>query len=77
MKNSQLWVPQRVAATELGVSERTLVRWRATGLLKLGLHYRRKFPANNSPLLYRLELCDRAMTEAFARDHRNLELAEG
>lgn len=77
MKYSQPWVPQRVAADELGVSERTLLRWRATGLLKLGLHYRRKFPANNSPLLYRLDLCDRAMNDAFARDHRTLELAEG
>jgi hypothetical protein len=75
MKNTQLWVPQRVAADELGVSERTLLRWRSAGLLKTGVHYRRKFPANNSPLLYHLELCDQAMTEAFARDHRTLELA--
>jgi hypothetical protein len=77
MKTTQPWVPQRVAADELGVSERTLLRWRSAGLLKLGLHYRRKFPASNSPLLYRLELCDRAMTEAFERDQRTLELAEG
>ena len=76
MKTTQLWVPQRAAADELGVSERTLHRWRSAGLLKLGVHYRRKFPATNSPLLYQLELCDRAMTEAFARDHRTLELAE-
>ena len=77
MKTTQLWVPQRAAADELGVSERTLLRWRAAGLLKLGVHYRRKFPANNSPLLYQLERCDQAMTAAFARDHRTLELAEG
>jgi hypothetical protein len=77
MKTTQLWVPQRSAADELGVSERTLLRWRAAGLLKLGVHYRRKFPAANSPLLYQLELCDKAMTDAFARDHRTLELVEG
>ena len=71
------WVTARAAADYLQVSERTLHRWRAAGLLKLGVHYRRKFPATNSPLLYQLELCDRAMTEAFASDHRTLELAEG
>jgi len=70
------WVPQRTAADHLGVSERTILRWRNAGLLKLGVHYRRKFPAVNSPLLYKLELVDKAMTEAFARDARTLELAE-
>jgi hypothetical protein len=45
-------------------------------LLQPGQHYRRKFPATNSPLLYQLEQCDKAMTEAFARDHRTLELVE-
>ena len=74
MKTTTLWVPQRAAADELGVSERTLARWRAAGLLKPAVHYRRKFPATNSPLLYQLEKCEQAMTEAFARDHRTLEL---
>ena len=76
MKTTILWVPQRVCADQLGVSERTLLRWRSAGLLKIGVHFRRKFPATNSPLLYQLELCDKAMTEAFARDHRTLELVE-
>lgn len=75
MKTTQLWVPQRAAADELGVSERTLLRWRAAGLLQPAKHYRRKFPAANSPLLYHLERCEQAMTEAFARDHRTHELA--
>jgi hypothetical protein len=69
------WVPQRVAADDLGISERTLLRWRSAGLLKLGVHYRRKFPNPNSPLLYKLELVEQAMAEAFARDFRKLELA--
>ena len=76
MKITSAWVPQRAAADGLGVSERTLLRWRAAGLLKIGIHYRRKFPAANSPLLYQLELCEKAMTDAFARDARTLELAE-
>ncbi len=69
------WVPARDAADYLQVSERTLHRWRSAGLLKIGIHYRRKFPATNSPLLYQLELCEKAMNDAFARDHRTLELA--
>jgi predicted site-specific integrase-resolvase len=75
MKITSVWVPQRAAADGLGVSERTLHRWRSAGLLKIGIHYRRKFPAANSPLLYQLELCEKAMNDAFARDHRTLELA--
>ena len=70
-----MWVPQRVAADDLGISERTLLRWRSAGLLKLGVHYRRKFPNPNFPLLYKLELVEQAMAEAFARDFRTLELA--
>ncbi len=74
MRSTSAWVPQRNAADQLGVSERTLLRWRSAGLLKPGKHYRRKYPAANSPLLYQLELCEQAMTEAFARDFRTLEL---
>jgi hypothetical protein len=70
------WAPSRAASDYLQVSERTLHRWRTAGLLKRGVHYRRKFPAANSPLLYHLPLCEKAMTEAFARDHRTLELVE-
>lgn len=77
MATTTLWAPGRAAADYLQVSERTLLRWRSAGLLKLGVHYRRKFPASNSPLLYQLERCEQAMTAAFERDHRTLELAEG
>ncbi len=68
------WLPQRAAADQLGISERTLLRWRSAGFLKLGVHYRRKFPAPNSPILYDLALCDQAMTQACSRDARTLEL---
>lgn len=70
------WATGRAAADFLAISERTLHRWRAAGLLKSGVHYRRKFPAANSPLLYQLERCEKAMNDAFARDSRTLELAE-
>ena len=74
---SPAWVPQRAAADQLGISERTLHRWRSSGLLQPGEHYRRKFPASNSPLLYQLERCEQTMAAAFARDVRTLERAEG
>jgi predicted site-specific integrase-resolvase len=74
---SPAWVPQRAAADQLGISERTLHRWRSSGLLRPGEHYRRKFPATNSPLLYQLERCEQTMAAAFARDARTLERAEG
>lgn len=77
MGSGKPWAPARAAADYLQVSERTLLRWRTAGLLQAGEHYRRKFPASNSPLLYQLERCEQAMTAPFARDHRTLELAEG
>ena len=76
MSASPLWVAQRAAADQLGVSERTLSRWRASGLLEAGKHWRRKFPGSpNSPVLYRLEVCDQTMSESFARDHQLMEVA--
>lgn len=76
MRTTPAWVPQRTAADQLGVSERTLLRWRVAGLLQSGVHYRRMNPLPKSPLLYQLERCEQAMTEAFARDARTLELVE-
>jgi hypothetical protein len=69
------WATARGTADQLQISERTLYRWRQSKILKAGIHFRRKFPAANSPILYNLELCEQAMTEAFARDPRTLELS--
>jgi hypothetical protein len=75
MTSTTPWAVQREAATRLGISERTLHRWRAAGLLKAGEHFRRKFPNPNSPLLYHLERCEQRMNEACGRDPGRLELA--
>jgi hypothetical protein len=61
------WLDARSTGSALGVSEKTLSRWRKAGLLKAGIHWRRKFPSPNSPVLYQLELCCQAMSEATAR----------
>ncbi len=50
-----------------GVSEKPLARWRDSGLLKAGKHWRRKFLTGNSPVLYHLRLGEEAMGEASAR----------
>ena len=70
------WIPARDAAASLGVSERTLQRWRKNNFLKVGIHWRRKFPSSNSPLLYQIELCEKAMSDACARDAKSLELVK-
>lgn len=66
MTSSPEWVSQRAAADYLGVSERTLLRWRQSGLLKPGEHFARKFVAPNSPLVYKLELCEQERNRFFS-----------
>jgi predicted site-specific integrase-resolvase len=63
------WATQRAAADYFQISERTLLRWRNAGLLELGVHYRRKFPVVNSPLLYHLEVCEQAILQQFTSSH--------
>jgi hypothetical protein len=69
----QEWLDARSAARALGVSEKTLGRWRKAELFKAGVHWRRKFPSTNSPVLYHLESCNEAMNEATARTPHLLE----
>ena len=64
MNPTTTWENARAAADYLAVSERTLLRWRTAGLLKPGVHFRRKFPNQNSPILYNLPLCEEAMSLA-------------
>jgi len=64
MTFSTQWLNARDAADALGVSERTLLRWRSAGFLKPGTHWRRKFPSPNSSILYDFAACDTAMREA-------------
>ena len=52
------WVSTKEIASYLEVSEKTLQRWRDTGFLKLGIHYRRKFPTTNRYIIYNFELID-------------------
>jgi predicted site-specific integrase-resolvase len=68
------WVPQRAAADYLGVSERTLLRWRKAGYLSLGDHYVRKFPTPNSPVVYCLSRCEEQRNKVFTA--AALELAK-
>ena len=60
------WLSAPEACRALGISPSTLKRWRVGGLLKAGIHWRRKFPITNSPVLYDLERCSAAMRQASA-----------
>ncbi|MEB3334452.1 MAG: helix-turn-helix domain-containing protein [Cyanobacteriota bacterium] len=71
----QLWATARQAREHLGISERTLARWRGAGLLKPGKHWRREFPSPKSPVLYNLPACEDTMGEATARSVDRLERA--
>ena len=70
------WYTARETAAYLRVSERQLLRYRQAGILKAGVHYRRKFPSVNSALLYQIVLCEKAMCDAANRDATTLETAE-
>ena len=63
------------ASSYLEVSVSTLFRYRKEGLLEEGKHWRRKWPSNNSPILYHLESCEKVLMNQFARDARTLEQA--
>jgi hypothetical protein len=73
LSSAQEWADARSAGQFLGVSEKTLGRWRKAGLFRAGVHWRRKFPSINSPVLYHLERCNEAMNEATARTPHLLE----
>ena len=71
------WLTTQEAADHFRVSPRTLQRFRAQGLLKAGLHFRRKFPTTNSPFLYNRETVEQALSQQFSEcDVRTLETAE-
>ena len=61
---SPIWIGASQAAGSLGISISTIYRWRSSGLLKPGIHWRRKTPSSNSPVLYHLERCNQAMATA-------------
>ena len=70
------WYTARETAAYLRVSERQLLRYRQAGILKAGVHYRRKFPSPTSALLYQVKLCEIAMVETASRNVQTLETAE-
>ena len=58
------WRSTKETADYLEVSEKTLQRWRNIGLLKLGIHWRRKFPTTNRYIVYQLDLTEKAINNA-------------
>lgn len=55
------------------MSERTLMRWRASQLLKQGKHWRRALPSPRARVLYNIEQCEKDVAKACSRDGAILE----
>ena len=73
-KIEKKWVSTREIADYLEVSEKTLQRWRNTGLLKLGIHWRRKFPTTNRYLVYHLDLTEQAIIKYGSQELKEIKL---
>ena len=68
------WVSTREIADYLDVSEKTLQRWRNTGLLKLGIHWRRKFPTTDRYIVYHLDLTEQAIIKYGSQELEEIKL---
>lgn len=73
MTTTTPWLTAAQACAALGISLSTLYRWRATGLLKAGVDWRRKFPSGNSPVLYHLDRCEQRMGQLTASSASSIE----
>ena len=58
------WLSTKDICNHLGVSEKTLQRWRNSGFLKLGIHYRRKFPTTQRYIIYNPLLIEKLLATA-------------
>ena len=74
MANLRNWTRAKKCAESLQISECTLQRWRYRGLLKPGVHYKRKFAGNhNSPILYDLDRIELKLAKLDAADAKAIE----
>ena len=74
MANLRTWTRAKTCAESLQISECTLQRWRYSGLLQPGTHYKRKFAGNqNSPILYDLDRIELKLAKLDAADAKAIE----
>ena len=65
------------AARTFGCCEATLRRFRQKGILKAGIHYRRKFAGNqNSPVLYKIKECQEVLEDIMVSNLKDLKAPE-
>ena len=55
------WLSTKDICDYLEVSEKTLQRWRNSNFLKLGIHYRRKFPTTQRYIIYNPVLIEKLL----------------
>tara|TARA_R100001086_G_scaffold51822_1_gene23129 strand:- start:49 stop:513 length:465 start_codon:yes stop_codon:yes gene_type:complete len=76
MNTNNLFTAKEASKT-FGCSQATLRRYRQKGVLKAGVHYRRKFAGNpNSPILYKIQECQEALEEIIVFHAKNLKTLE-
>tara|TARA_R100001440_G_scaffold154_1_gene425 strand:- start:549 stop:785 length:237 start_codon:yes stop_codon:yes gene_type:complete len=69
------WVSTKEIAEYFEVSEKTLQRWRKIGLLKLGIHWRRKFPTTNRYIVYHFNLTEQAITKYCSQKMEEIKIS--
>ena len=63
-----------MAAAALGVSTQTLKRWRDSGRLQPGTHYKRRYVGNvNSPMLYDVPRIEMKLGKLEDQDAKDME----
>jgi len=60
---SPLWLATKQAAKYLGISERTLRKWRSSEYWEAGTHYRRKGPNPHSEMIFDVRACEAAISD--------------
>ena len=75
--NTNNLVTAKETAQTFGCSQATLRRYRQKGILKAGVHYRRKFAGNqNSPILYKIQECQEALKGIMVLDVKDSKALE-
>ena len=76
MNTNNLFTAKEAAQT-FGCCESTLRRYRQKGVLKAGVHYRRKFAGNpNSPVLYKIKECQEVVKGIMVFDEKDSKALE-
>ena len=72
-KTAPLWVSGKELRSALRIGHNVELRLRREGVLRPGIHFRRKGSSASSPIVYDLGACDQALRDKAASDARRFE----